>query len=494
MAFGQQQGMSFNFFGGGARAEGMGNAFLAVANDGTAGTWNPAGLYVHERTLMTFSYGFFAPRGELKFQQGEPFAATYDHTGLYGSLGFWNIITPLRIKGQHVVANISYNRDFNVYYEFAENLYGNSSGLFIREDWAGNEVNALSQREGGISNVSFSLGTRIYKELSFGISANIYTGKVVSEEHRYFFRYGTADLGQIAPYENWITILDSVSYSGFNSTLGFLYAADKLRAGLVLRTPFNLKGKSDSTIIRTTTSKGLERSETFYDVRINGVDTVVYDITFGNLVEYPYPKTTKIQIPLIVGLGLAYNVKENWLVATDLEFKKFSGLKIYSLESFSYNSSSNLTEVFADNVNIPNWSNVFQFRLGTEYTFNTPIGQIPARIGFRTEAFPQGSISSYQITDTTSKTYSNGTNVDTAVVENPDPGYVAYAFEYNTDQVKGFTISLGTGIYWSQILIDVAYSFTEYKQDIYKYENEPRYKSTNEWKNHNVSLTFTGYF
>jgi hypothetical protein len=35
---------SLNRPGSGARAAGMGNAFIAVSDDGTAASWNPAGL------------------------------------------------------------------------------------------------------------------------------------------------------------------------------------------------------------------------------------------------------------------------------------------------------------------------------------------------------------------------------------------------------------------------------------------------------------------
>ena len=40
-ANGQPQGLTFDYFGGGARSEGMGQAFLGVSDDGTAGSWNP---------------------------------------------------------------------------------------------------------------------------------------------------------------------------------------------------------------------------------------------------------------------------------------------------------------------------------------------------------------------------------------------------------------------------------------------------------------------
>ena len=54
-AFAQYRGFSYDFFGGGARSEGMGQAFLAISDDASAGGWNPAGLHIHEKTLMQFS-------------------------------------------------------------------------------------------------------------------------------------------------------------------------------------------------------------------------------------------------------------------------------------------------------------------------------------------------------------------------------------------------------------------------------------------------------
>src|SRR5688572_5106128 len=39
-----QLGLSLNRAGSGARAAGMGDAFIAVSDDGTAASWNPAGL------------------------------------------------------------------------------------------------------------------------------------------------------------------------------------------------------------------------------------------------------------------------------------------------------------------------------------------------------------------------------------------------------------------------------------------------------------------
>ena len=48
-----------NPVGSGARAMGMGGAFIAVADDATAASWNPAGLTQLKRPEISFAYSFF---------------------------------------------------------------------------------------------------------------------------------------------------------------------------------------------------------------------------------------------------------------------------------------------------------------------------------------------------------------------------------------------------------------------------------------------------
>ena len=50
------QEISLNRPGSGARAAGMGNAFIAVADDGTAASWNPAGLSQLRKSEFSLVY------------------------------------------------------------------------------------------------------------------------------------------------------------------------------------------------------------------------------------------------------------------------------------------------------------------------------------------------------------------------------------------------------------------------------------------------------
>jgi opacity protein-like surface antigen len=468
-AFGQQQGLTFDFLGGGARAAGMGKAFLAVSDDGTAGTWNPAGLYVHEKTMMVFSYGYFMPRGRMTYRYDQPNWYGYNHEGAFGSLNYLNIVTPLRIKGHHVVGNVSYSRNFDVYNRFGEILFGHNY-------WLSDEPNSLSETQGGLSHVSFGLGTRVYDQFSFGLSANIYTGDVVTEETRYIYGDTTISSTHIL-VENWVYTTDSLRLSGFNLSFGMLYVGDNLRAGAVIRTPFNMKGESDSTQVYITTLNGVGLGYGYNVPRPFLESDTIYTLP---------TRASKIEIPLTIGLGLAYNIDDNWLVSGDVEYKKFSGKKIYNMaggDALSWGPSGGDPIIeYTDTMNIPNFSDVFQFRIGTEYILNTSIGEIPLRLGFRNEAFPQGSIESY------------GIEYTGPLASVPDSSQIFYKFNYGTNQITGFSLSGGTGIHWSQVLLDVAYTYSHFEQDIYRYESGTRQRIYNEWKNHQVTMTFTGYF
>ena len=49
---------NWNFLGGGARARGMGGAYLGISDDAYAVTWNPAGLVYNEGVLLALNYSY----------------------------------------------------------------------------------------------------------------------------------------------------------------------------------------------------------------------------------------------------------------------------------------------------------------------------------------------------------------------------------------------------------------------------------------------------
>ncbi len=463
-AYGQQQGMTFNFFGGGARSEGMGQAYIAISDDATAGGWNPAGLYVHEKTFTGFSYSFLMPRGNYQFYVTRQRQLDYGHEGSIGGINNWSIITPMRIKGHHFVFNLSTTRYSDVYFKFGEKLFEwSDSDPDNPDDNA--DPNAFLEKQGAINAVNLSFGTRVWRQFAFGVTGNIYYGRVITDEKR-LIRMDTTIGGEDVVRLIDSRVIDSTKFSGFNANIGLLYAGEKMRAGLLVKMPFTLRGESDSTLNMITTRNGVQENQT--------------GMPFRTQIIYIDNMTSKIEMPLMLGVGLAYKISDNWLVSGDAEYRGFSGKITYSLDSLRLTAAGDKEEFFT--AYDPNWSDVISLRLGTEYVFKTSFAEIPVRAGARKENFPEGSITDYAVNYEGSKE-PGATNDSTRVY---------YNYNFADNRTRGYSISLGTGIHLTQILFDIAYTYSNYEQGIWLEAGQIR--SKNIWKNHHFNISFTGYF
>ena len=54
---------NFDFVGGGAKAQGMGNANLGLSDGVNGASWNPAGIYLDEKIVLGVSYQSLMPKG-----------------------------------------------------------------------------------------------------------------------------------------------------------------------------------------------------------------------------------------------------------------------------------------------------------------------------------------------------------------------------------------------------------------------------------------------
>jgi len=439
----------FDFTGGGSRAEGMGKAFIAVSDDITAGSWNPAGLYIQEKPVLSFSYGSLAPRGSTN---SSFFLRTseFDHTGSFSNITAVNFVAPIRIKGHHFVGSFNYTRNFD---EFQGIGFSWSSWEFLFYDLTGEPIivesdnNLTSELQGGLNSVNIGFGTRLYKNVSFGVSLNIYTGEVVDDQfitaqldsvpHPYY-------MGIIAQMSSTENIIDTNKFSGYNATIGFKLKGEKLDVGLVVRTPFAMNINTGRSIYSVVRWGDLSEGGTLLP---SEGDTIFYDDLLA-----------KYDMPLMVGAGVAFRASENLLLAADAEYRHFSGGKIDLRDSLRIDPGGHNEEYFTK-VD-PKWNNVFAVRLGGEYLRETGIGLIPMRAGLGYVPVPSPNID-----------ISGGTST-----------------------VVSYDFSLGTGIHWSQIHLDWAYTFTTSERasnvDIYGLPFFEEQKN----RNHHFNFTFTGFF
>lgn len=204
--------IDFNFIGAGARARGMGGAFIGGADDATAASWNPAGLVYLEKMEASATYVYSSVFQSIDNEAVEDLGLNH------GYLNFVSAAIPLSIGQRNVVGCIAYQRVIDLFDE--------------QEDYDDGGYYYKQTQKGGVDAISPSLGIQIASQFSLGLALNIYVGNTLT-------KWDYTELGEKyeAPKEN---------YSGSNLTMGGMFDFGKFRIGAVYKSPFNLKAERDA--------------------------------------------------------------------------------------------------------------------------------------------------------------------------------------------------------------------------------------------------------
>ncbi|HUV30109.1 MAG TPA: hypothetical protein VMY05_03325 [Acidobacteriota bacterium] len=429
--------------GGGARAHGMGKAFLGISDDISAVTWNPAGLYGQEKEgpSLGLDYSTFTPKAEYSV-----FDQSSYRDAAFKNLGMLSFLAPLRIKGHPFVGGASYTR--------AGDEYMSTEVTFVNPDYyyvdrqgllqpGLDQQSAVNDYRSSPDMVNIGFGTRLANTLSFGVAANVYTGESAARQHVILIQDGVEPsfLQPVRVTED-LLVLDTGKFSGVNFTIGLKYSGEKISAGLVVRTPFSLQVKTNRTVFTTLLFNG--------DPRFEGTN----EIHFDNIVA-------KMKMPVQFGGGVAYRPIEGLVVATDVEYRGFSGKMIEIRDSLRIIPGEKDQEFYSEID--PMWRNVLLVRVGAEYLWNTgsklfPV--VPIRAGY-------------------------------GHVQIPDPELDMF-FEISTASQGNF--SAGSGIHWGQIHLDAAYTYTALDRHYWYYVDVQAIPFELSNRSHSFNFTFTGFF
>ena len=115
-----QIGDVFNRPGSGARAAGMANAFIAVSDDGTAASWNPAGLgqlRKPELSLVSTTIGGSSRRGRLPDPRRSRGRSPPPHSSYQSTyLDFASLAVPVTLWGKPVTFQGAWRRLYSLDY------------------------------------------------------------------------------------------------------------------------------------------------------------------------------------------------------------------------------------------------------------------------------------------------------------------------------------------------------------------------------------------
>jgi len=205
----------WNITGAGARAAGMGGAFIGVADDATAIVWNPAGLTQLYRSEVSLVARYIADN--YKYESTN-YPKSVDNQAHF-IVNFASAAYPF-MNGR-LVAAIAYQKQLDWY-----------------RGWESEEDEDESAT-GGANTITPGIAFRILPVLSIGFSANIWIGNSDKKTHsNYYIEYEPVDR--------------TISFSGFNMAFGLMVDFNNLqnpiplKLGMMMRTPFDLGVEVDA--------------------------------------------------------------------------------------------------------------------------------------------------------------------------------------------------------------------------------------------------------
>ena len=277
----QQVGISSspNPVGSGARAVGMGGAFIAIADDATAASWNPGGLMRLERPEVSMVGAYFNQREDF-FSDIHP---EIDNTGDVDdfNINYFSATYPFHFH-KNMVVSINYQR----LYEFEQSFSYAYDCSYSDDDL---EYHVLSDthfnQDGYVGALGLACAISVTPKLSFGATLNIWTDQLLWR-NGWEETYSVHSVETLGPF---LITSDShythkySEFRGWNVNLGLLWDINRyLTLGAVIKTPFKASIHHEFSITQT-----------------NGYDP-----------SDPTSEDVELKMPLSYGLGLAWRISD----------------------------------------------------------------------------------------------------------------------------------------------------------------------------------------
>jgi hypothetical protein len=480
--------------GSGARALGMGGAFIAIADDATAASWNPAGLCVLERAEASIVFQPMAhvksiyPGADITFDSSSTstsstFTSTntshelefddpYDYTRKGRSLDFASITVPLRLGSLKLVPQVSYQRvvDMGLDYNYRTVYTDNSDTGFTSRNPAGAVLGTSTSKiqgggsyggsgegGGGLDAVAASVGVGVSSKIYLGLALNIWhSGNDSTSSFTTTYRSTNTGTSNGAA-----TSGNSGSDSSSDRTLQENYKATSFQAGILLKPSPKLSlGATFKSGFDLTYDYDFTASTSSVSNSTSGGPTFTSSTTQNTTVtDQATTRTGSIHWPASFGGGIAVMPKEyitfsvdatmtNWskgrMVVDDSTTTSRSTTSVRTVGTTAPTTTTTPTPASTRTSTIDNaWPvsnrgpiatqpDVLQLRFGTEYVLRNP-GLLKMQVlPLRLGIFREGQL-----------------------VRTPSDGSKVY-----------YTgLAAGLGLTWSRLSVDFAYVYTRGSRD-----------------------------
>ena len=289
----QQVGIasSPNPVGSGARAVGMGGAFIAISDDATAASWNPAGLIQLEKPELSIVGSYVTRR--------EDFSSTVrpetNNTGEVDerSINYLSAAYPFYFHKNMVVA-INYQRLFEFNRSFAHHLDYSSAGVNLQQD-------KNFRQDGSLGALGIAASVEITPQLSFGATFNIWTDQFVWKNgwNDSFTEHAVGSTAGVPVTIDTLITDDYSRFRGLNVNVGMLWDINQyVTVGAVVKTPFT------ASLVHT---YSFNQTQTF------GPPTSTTLTSQQELEE-----SIELEMPLSYGIGIAWRLSDAFTIDFDI--------------------------------------------------------------------------------------------------------------------------------------------------------------------------------
>lgn len=225
--------------GAGARATGVGSAFIALADDATAASWNPGGLVQLERPeVSVVGLGFYQTDQVPRSVSEDDGLLEDDRVGASdvgaAHLDYLSVAVPFNWGGRNVVASLNYQQTFSFDRAFSLRYEQTRPESFSTAD-------GTFEQGGALFAISPAFAVEILPELSLGVAVNFWMdgiGRAVAWDSELNVQNTLDFAGEQVESQSTFRTRNDL-FGGTNATFGVLWRATEwLRVGSVVKLPF----------------------------------------------------------------------------------------------------------------------------------------------------------------------------------------------------------------------------------------------------------------
>jgi long-subunit fatty acid transport protein len=343
-----------NPVGSGARATGMGGAFIAIADDATAASWNPSGLMQLETPEFSMVGSCDISRDDFDSDL-HPETSSMNEITRY-DLNYLSIAYPFQIASKNMVVSLNYQKLYDLHKDMDFNI--TSTGRLPGFPQYKIRDKVRFRQRGSLKALSPAYAIQITPRFSVGATFNIWTDRLfwnndwTTKTEESFSGIGVTG----TTYRNKRLRKESFShFKGFNMNFGFLWDINPaITIGAVFKTPF----KASFHYRYQETQK---------------VDQPAIGSILTSSVKFSEHR--ELKMPMSYGLGVAFRLSDILTLSCDVYRTNWSR---FYMEDKDNHDTSPINGVPRRDSHVHDTT---QFRLGGEYLLMVEKTIIPLRAG-----------------------------------------------------------------------------------------------------------------